>query len=122
MTLPAWPAYLPQELDRRGFREAMPDIQRSSADGPEKRRRRSTATPYPLSGQMLMNGQQWQILKYFFDFELQGGVLSFDFPDPDRDDGAAETIRVSFDQPPSRTNPGGDNYWVRLRFLVQPGG
>lgn len=119
---PCWPADLPQKLDRRNFRETLPDgVLRSNVDGPEKRRRRATAAPSTIAGQMLLTGYEWKRLRLFFDVDLQSGALSFDFPDPDRDDGATDTIRVSFAQPPSRTNPGGDNWWARLQFRVQPG-
>lgn len=125
MTMPIWPADLPQDLDRRNYRERLPDnLRRSSVDaGPEKRRQHTTSNVRFIDGQILMTGAEWKRLKYFVEVDLQSGVRAFVFPNPDREtEGEPATITVSLRQPPSRTNPGGDNYWVSLRLQVQPGG
>ena len=120
--MPTWPADLPQKLENPGYAEGLPELLRSSnAGGAQTRRRRSTATPRPLRATMLLSHFQWKRLMVFHDFELSSGALSFDFPDPFPEPGQeAGTIRLVFDQPPTRTQDGlgGDVYRATLQFLI----
>lgn len=122
--MPRWPEDLPQEFEQRGYREAGSEVLRSNMDQ-QKARQRSTATPWPMQGQMLMTYHQWRRLLAFHTTDLAGGVLSFEFPDPfatKEEAEAGKTITVVFDRPPIMSAGGGDTYRVTLRFLVHGGG
>lgn len=115
--MPVWPPSLPQQLSRRGYREALPDnVIRTTVDaGPEKRRPRFTAAVKPLRGSMVMTSVQLDTLEAF-QAMIASGAEAFDFPSPR----GAGIVSVAFAQPPSWINVGGDNYRVSLDMEVQP--
>ena len=117
--MPSWPASLPQQLSRRGYRESLTDnVIRTSVDaGPEKRRPRFTAAVRPLSGSMIMTSTQLDTLMTFFDTDIGSGSLAFDFNAPRNQ---ATTISVAFKRQPMWTNLGGDSYQVNLEMDIQP--
>lgn len=84
MSTPVWPASLPQVLEIQGFSEKLPNVVMRTAmeTGPAKRRRRFTAAPTPVKGSLTLTVAQRATLKTFFDSDLQGGALSFDWTHP----------------------------------------
>ena len=80
--MPTWPADLPQQIERPGYREGAAEPLRSQSATVDKARRISTATPKPLRATMLLSQDQWRRLLAFHETDLAGGALSFDFPDP----------------------------------------
>ena len=111
--MPDWPADLPQELEIRGFRDALPDrLRRSNVPGAvaltELPPERTEAAA--LRGQVLLSGAEWARLLRFYRTDLAGGALDFRFPDPDG--GAA--IDVTFASPPGLSSVGADLYAVTL--------
>ena len=117
--MPSWPATLPRRFEQRGYQQALPDtvLRTSVESGPDKRRRRFTAAPRPLSGSMFLTSAQIGELETFHEGSIGGGALAFDFPDPFD---STVTLSVAFLDPPSWSNVGGDLYSVRLNLEVLP--
>lgn len=115
-----WPSNIPYDLDRQGYREALADnvVRSQVSAGPPKRRKRFTAAPRPLRGQIMMTRAELTLFETFFDETTDYGTRSFNFPRPGFTD--SSTYCVAFRRPPSWTNPGGDNYLVSLEFEIQP--
>lgn len=84
MTIPSWPSGLPNELLQRGYNQTEPDtVLRSSMDvGPDKIRRRCTATPSDLKGTLLLTETQLGTLRTFYTDTLISGSLRFEARDP----------------------------------------
>jgi hypothetical protein len=82
MTIPVWPADLPQWMLAPEFATAVADARtRTPMDvGPPKVRRRVSAAPQPVAGVIRCTQAQSARLERFWDEELQGGVLPFMFP------------------------------------------
>ncbi len=83
MTLARWPSTLPRQMMLDGQGETLPDgLLRSDTDaGPAKVRRRSSATPWEMSGTFRMSHTQYDAFRAFIDADLAGGALPFEFPD-----------------------------------------
>ena len=79
-----WPHILPQYLQVSGYQEQAGDMMlRSSMEaGPQKVRRRFTAAPRPLTGDILVTREQFEFFKYWYEFVLLGGTLRFGWADP----------------------------------------
>lgn len=79
-----WPSVLPQYLNVAGYQEqAGNQMLRSSMEaGPQKVRRRFTASPRPLSAQLLLTPAQLTFFKYWYEYVLLGGTLRFGWVDP----------------------------------------
>ena len=114
--MPKWPASLPQEFERTGFRDELPDrLRRSDIPNGEPvlrqtaRRGRET----PLSGLMTMETGEYEAFDTFYEKDLKSGTLAFDFPDPDD---TTTTILVGFAGPPILTTVGGDLHRLRLQL------
>lgn len=114
-----WPATLPQYLLADGFAQSFGDGRlRTRTDmGPAKVRRRSTAVPAPLQGQMIMDSSQFATFRAFVSVTLSDGVLPFTFPDPVA--GAPILVRIA-DNMPRWVSKGGDNWLVSLDLEVLP--
>lgn len=84
MPTPVWPPSLPQVLEIDGYSERFPDVVKRTAmeTGPAKRRRRFTAAPVPIRGKVTLTAAQRAALRTWFDTDLQGGALSFDWTHP----------------------------------------
>ena len=118
MTIPAWPATLPDELLMRGYSESMADnTLRTGMDvGPAKLRRRATTATYPIAGQQIMDATELGYLKTFYGTTLLSGSRRFSWTDPI----GGGAIELRFTSPPSWGAAGGLNYWVDLAFEVMP--
>lgn len=82
--MPTWPSTLPQKPLVEGYAETFQSGQvRSEMDtGPPKVRRRFTATVNRFEMSFMMDSTQLDTLESFYETDLEGGVLQFDFPDP----------------------------------------
>ncbi len=82
--MPTWPVDLPQSFLMRGFTVSrVPQSIATPVDaGPVLRRRRFSAAPEIIRGQMLMTEAQWVSVLSFFDTTLFGGSLIFDWIHP----------------------------------------
>lgn len=79
-----WPDSLPDTLLMDGLSaKRNSGVIRTKMDaGPNKARRRYTASSKTFSGKMLLTESQRLALHYFFHNELADGVLRFNFTDP----------------------------------------
>jgi hypothetical protein len=79
-----WPATVPHCFTFDSLVAGLPDGRlRSQTDaGPAKVRRRSSAMPRPLAGQLVMTYAQWADLETFATVTTDGGALPFTFPSP----------------------------------------
>jgi hypothetical protein len=137
MTIPIWPASLPQRLLLSNYSEALPDsrLQSKTDVGPPKSRRRTSSAVAPLTGEFHVNRDQWRTLIAFWNVITDGGNLPFMFPDQTfdgewlRDDTGAQIYTesgvpigisavnlVMFNQVPAKVAPLG-NLW-RVSFSV----
>jgi len=120
MTVPAWPATLPQDFDRQGFVLAEGDgrLKSPTDTGPGKMRRRSTAVADPMQGQMTMRLAQVLTLRGFVANDTAGGSLPFSIPDPF----GGDPLLVQFaDQGlPQYQNLSGDLWTATFKLDVLP--
>jgi hypothetical protein len=79
-----WPESLPDYLMQGGYSEKLPNnVIRTKMDiGPAKMRRRSTAAPRPIMGQMHMSKAQVATFDTFYETTLLSGSLRFDWVNP----------------------------------------
>lgn len=116
-----WPAELPQDPDASTYAEApQSQVIRSQMDaGPAKQRRRFSAATRSVTIRYLMSLAQTRIFEEWFEHELSGGALAFDWP-PGRQL-AAVGARIVGD-PPYQLTPAGSGLWwyVTLQLEVLP--
>lgn len=93
-----WPVTLPRSM--AGVAVGYPDgrLKSQTDTGPGKVRRRSTAMPYSITGQMILTRTQLATLQTFISTTLAGGTLPFNFPHPN---GGASTLVRFGDSLPS---------------------
>lgn len=119
MSVPAWPAALPQTLFVGGYGQTYPNVTiKSDMDaGPAKVRRRFTAGVEPVSGTMLMDATELAALDTFFTTTLLGGSLRFSWTTP-----PAHTVscEMRFTEPPTWTAVEPGTYEVSMSFEVLP--
>ncbi len=79
MTIPTWPAELPQYIRVEGFSLGVKDTRLSSKPsvGPPKVRRRSSSAVKPFTGGFMLTSDQWRRLEEFWDSDTKGGSLPF---------------------------------------------
>lgn len=84
MPAPDWPTELPCTLQISGQAGGIPDGRIISANdtGPAKIRRRTTAMPEPVVGQIIMTAAEIQIMRDWIADDIFGGTLAFYFKDP----------------------------------------
>ena len=118
MSVPVWPAELPQQLFVNGYSQSFAEttIKSDMDAGPAKVRRRFTAGVEPVSGTMLLTETQLGYLRTFFVDTLLGGSLRFSWTKPPAHSTACE---MRFTAPPSWTKVEGD-YEVNLSLEVLP--
>ncbi|MBX4884046.1 hypothetical protein HJA90_10670 [Rhizobium bangladeshense] len=99
MTVPSWPATLPQAFLKDGYSEEEADnlLASNVSVGPAKVRRRTTSDVYPITGSMMMSEAQRQIFRSFVQADTKDRAIAFTFPDPHG--GSALLVRMR--QPPS---------------------
>jgi len=114
-----WPSTIPQELSVAGYGEAAPDTTiRSSMDaGPAKVRRRATCAVRPVSGKMVMTAAELDTFREFYDDDILGGSLRFNWVDPL--DGTT-AVEMRFTAPPSWSAFGQDGWEVSMQLEILP--
>lgn len=116
--MPTWPASLPQTVMTAGLEERPPDTSlRSQMDaGPAKVRRRFTAGVRVFSATVPLSDTETETLDSFYQTDLQGGALRFDWTHPRT--GAA--VKFRFVTPP-RYAPRSSKLWlVQLQLEILP--
>ena len=76
-----WPATLPQVFQEDGYSESPDDVVVPSGvdEGPDIARRRSTAQPAQVTGQLLLDASQYATLRSFYESHT---VTRFQWKDP----------------------------------------
>ena len=84
MSIPAWPATLPQVIWAEGYGESPADVLlRTSMDaGPAKIRRRFTAGVRPVTGKLKVTTAELDIFLAFYATTLLSGSLRFSWVEP----------------------------------------
>lgn len=79
-----WPHVLPQYLQQSGYSEQLANqMLRTQMDaGPAKARRRFTAAPRPLTGDIIVTAAQLIFFRAWYDSVLLGGTLRFGWVEP----------------------------------------
>lgn len=117
MTAATWPAELPQSFLHGSMNEEGADdlIASSVSTGPDKLRRRTTASPYPLSGALYMDAVQFTAFRTFVDDTISGRSAPFYFPNPDG--GALLLVRMTS---PHKRSAMGIGWRVEIELEVLP--
>jgi hypothetical protein len=86
--------------------------------GPAKRRNRFTASPKALNVTLTLTSAQVDTFATFYETDLAGGSLSFDFTHPRTD----ATLTVAFAKEPKPVTPHStsDNYLLALELDILP--
>lgn len=113
-----FPSSLPQYLDTDGFEDEIPDDRlRSQTDiGPPMMRRRSSAKPTPVKGAQLLTETQFQTLKDFYNDDLDGGVLRFNWIGQT----TGNAVEYRFVTPPKRSAIYNDLFVVEYDLEIMP--
>ncbi len=118
--MPTWPASLPDFALRRGYDELLTPkvgVWSQMDSGATKRRRRFTTGPKEFTVVMPLDDAQIITFQNFVDVDIDGGVLSFDFPHPR----LGTTVTVAFTSTPEAVRPeGATTYLLRLKLEVLP--
>lgn len=87
MAIPIWPYDLPQRMNVEGYQNAFADNRMASQPeiGPPKLRRRTSATPRPVAGQIIVSANGLARLRRFWEEEIDQGIQPFWFPDQEAD-------------------------------------
>lgn len=115
-----WPETLPQKLLIDGYSQQLANkLLRSSMDtGPAKQRRRFSAGVMPVTGKLVLDNAELEILKAFYDTTLVGGSLRFIWVDPtDKMNG---NVMFRFTSPVTWTAYGADRFSVALQLEILP--
>lgn len=85
MARPVWPLILPQETFKDGYSRAIPDqtIRSNMDTGPAKVRYRGGHMPEVLSMTLVLTDEQRDALIAFARDIIKGGVLTFEYPNPE---------------------------------------
>tara|TARA_B100000700_G_scaffold189815_1_gene209166 strand:- start:36821 stop:37183 length:363 start_codon:yes stop_codon:yes gene_type:complete len=120
--MPTWPPNLPDRPDASGYSEKpTSQVVRSSMEaGPAKVRRRFTAAPTDMTLRYdLLSREGVDTFEAFFNNDLAGGALAFDFPHPRH--GTAVSVRIVGDPPYELTPRGSGRFWtLALKVEVLP--
>lgn len=119
MSVPVWPAELPQQLFVNGYSQSFAEttIKSEMDAGPAKVRRRFTAGIEPISGKMVMTAAQLTMLETFYNTTLLGGSLRFSWTKPPAHTAACE---MRFTESPSWTAVEPEVYEVSLSLEILP--
>jgi hypothetical protein len=119
MSIPAWPATLPQVIWAEGYGESPADVLlRTSMDtGPAKVRRRSTAGVRPVTGKIKLISSELDIFLEFYNTTLLSGSLRFSWTEP-RDNSIPVEMRFAELPEISAIDPG--TYEVGMKLEILP--
>lgn len=96
--MPSWPDGLPEDMFLGLTLQEQDSVLRTPMDaGPPSRRQRFTATTAALDVPLVLNGAQKLIFDAWFETELLGGAVAFDWESPETD-GTGHTF--AFRSPP----------------------
>lgn len=96
MASETWPASLPQDsFISLSVRKQDGRLRTQMDAGPPKMRRRFTAVRKIVSHSMILDGTDKQTLDSFYDNNLQGGSLRFNWTDPTTD----ASVEMRFTEP-----------------------
>lgn len=121
--MPAWPASLPQEPNNGKYRETPPDvlIRDKNEVGPDSVRRRAVAAVRRLSLPYQFDPEQTDAFLSWFETDLAGGSLSFDFPWPPAPRSTQTvTARLVCPPPPTLEHLGAGVHAVTLEMEILP--
>jgi hypothetical protein len=123
MTVPVWPTSLPQNLIYEGQEEQFADMtERSSMEyGPDKVRKRTSSAVRQVGGYIVVTRTQLNALKDFFNTELLGGSLRFEWIDPTSDEESSSSyyVEMRFTAPPA-ARAEGPLFRVQLSLEILP--
>lgn len=116
--MPSWPSILPQHLLEQGFSEALADrvIETPVEAGQAKRRPRYTVNNRMFTGSVAMTLQEREAFEDWFENDLMGGALPFDWVHPIYRTPAAFRFR----KPVPKFTVRGDAHIVVLGLEEQP--
>jgi hypothetical protein len=115
-----WPETLPQKLLVDGYSQSAANtLLRSEMEtGPAKQRRRFSAGTVPLSGKLILDWDELDILRAFYDTTLVGGSLRFIWKDPI--DQLSGNAQMRFTSPITWTTYGAGLFSVSLNLEIMP--
>ena len=115
-----WPETLPQKLLVDGYSQSAANtLLRSEMEtGPAKQRRRFSAGVVPLSGKLILDWDELDILREFYDTTLVGGSLRFIWKDPI--DQLSGNAQMRFTSPITWTTYGAGLFSVSLNLEIMP--
>lgn len=114
-----WPSTLPQKLLLGAVLESADNLLESQTDvGPPITRRRSTSAPQPLSGAMVINQAQLDVLSFFVDETILGGALPFTFPE--QPGSGVMLVKFTKDGLPKKTSLAPGLYRIEMAMFVLP--
>lgn len=87
MAIAIWPYDLPQRFITDGYQSGFAENRVASQPeiGPPKLRRRTSASPRPVTGQLVLSANQRARLERFWIEEIDEGIQPFWFPDQELD-------------------------------------
>lgn len=111
--MPSWPSSLPGDFNTRTrTQQASEQAVETAMDiGPPKRRRRTNFRFDLVSGEMYLTAEQATTLDNFWENDLKGGVLPFDW---NRDNVGHHNYQMT--SPPAFSYPGG---MVKVRLELE---
>lgn len=115
--MPTWPSGLPQGLLLGLTRQRQDAAVRFQPDlGAPITRRRGTAAPFALTGDLVLTADQFRALDAFFKDDLVEGTLSFTWKDP----ATGSSATLVFQGPYGATLMTPDTWRVSLALLILP--
>ena len=114
-----WPVDLPTTPLSAGYSDVQRNnvIRSEMGYGPAKTRRRSTVYMRDITYQYVMTKAQLTSLETFYTTTLEGGILTYDYPNYINNNDTTDELR--FKQPPV-IQPSGPDFSVRLFVEVMP--
>lgn len=119
MPVDAWPASLPQKLQREDWGRTLPDgrLRSKNDKGPAKVRLRSSAAAAPMKGSIIVRTEQKEEFEEFVVETLLGGALPFSFPS--QEGGLELLVRIG-EEMPTVANLGAGWWQISLSLEVLP--
>lgn len=97
--MPSWPEGLPDDMFLGLTQQSQDGVVRTAMDaGPPTRRQRYTAVTQNLDVPLVLTGAQRRIFDSWFDAQLLGGAVAFDWESPETD---GITYSFAFRAPPN---------------------
>lgn len=111
-----WPSIPAFQINT--YKESSPDntIRSSMGIGVDKVRRRTTASPYQISFQLILTTAQLTTLETFYNTTTVGGSVRFDFTHPR----TGATVKARFVSPPSWSDIYARAYRVEINLEILP--